>query len=255
MLISVVIHTLNSDGTIRRCLESVKGFDEIIVCDMYSSDNTLAIAREYGARIVMHDPCGIVEPARAFAIGHASGDWALVIDSDEVVPPDLEDYLYLVLSQPNPADGLLLPRKNYFMDRFMRSSFPDYQLRFFRKDKFTGWPATIHSRPHINGRLGKAPARKSLSIIHLDKNRVSDVVSKTLRYAEHETEHKSKRDNIGLLILKPAYRFVKMYILKGGFLDGRAGFVYAALSMFCRFLVLSKGIEDKTLSAKTKLQL
>ena len=248
MEISVVIQTLNSESVIRQCLESVKGFDEIILCDMYSSDSTLSIAREYGATIVMHEPCGgIVEPARAFAVGQATKEWVFVVDSDEVVPPALKDYLYRSISQPNPPDALFVPRRNFFMNTCMRSSFPDYQLRFFRKDSFVTWPATVHATPQINGCLRKLPARKELAFVHLDTNRISAVVSKTNRYTDREME-RGKYRNAGLaqLIFKPAFRFIHAYFFKGGFRDGKAGFIYALLTMYYKFLTISKCIEKQT---------
>ncbi|MDR2388875.1 MAG: glycosyltransferase family 2 protein [Tannerellaceae bacterium] len=247
MDISVVIHTLNSEGVIRQCLESVKGFDEIILCDMYSSDNTLSIAREYGATIVLHEPCGgIPEPARTFAIRQATKEWVFVVDSDEIVPSALKDYLYRSVSQSNPVDALFVPRRNFFMNKYMRSSFPDYQLRFFRKDKFVTWPPTVHARPQINGRIRKLPARKELAFIHLDTNRINAMIAKMNKYTNREME-RSKNRNVGLgrLIFKPAYRFIHSYFFKGGFWDGKAGFIYAVLNMYYKFVAISKCIEKR----------
>jgi glycosyltransferase involved in cell wall biosynthesis len=247
MEISVVVHTLNSGRVIRQCLESVRGFDEIIVCDMYSSDDTLQIVREYGARVVMHQPCnGIPEPARTFAVGQATKDWVFVVDSDEVVPAALKAYLYHLISQAKPADALFVPRKNYFMNTYMRASFPDYQLRFFRKDSFLSWPVTIHSRPEIKGTVGKVPPQKELAFIHLDDNRITAVVSKTNQYTDRETDRaKNRKATIGALIGKPAYRFLQLYLFKGGCLDGKAGFIYSFLQAYYKFLAVAKAMEKQ----------
>jgi glycosyltransferase involved in cell wall biosynthesis len=247
MEISVVIHTLNSELVIRRCLESVKGFDEIILCDMYSSDSTLPIAREYGATVVMHEPCnGIPEKARAFAVGQATKEWVFVVDSDEVVPPALKEYLYRSIALPNPPGALLVPRKNYFMNKQMRAFFPDYQLRFFRKDLFVTWPPTIHSRPQISGPVCKIPARKELAFIHLDTNRIRAVVSKMNTYTDRETERSKNRNaGTGRLICKPLWRFIRAYFIRGGFLDGKAGFIYALLGAYYTFIALAKCIEKR----------
>ena len=75
--ISVIIHTYNNEKIIAECLEAVKNFDEIIICDMYSSDKTLEIAKKYNCKIVMHEKTEIVEPARNFAISQASNEWVL----------------------------------------------------------------------------------------------------------------------------------------------------------------------------------
>lgn len=86
MKISVVINTFNSERFLDACLKSVATFDEIVLCDMHSTDQTCAIAEKYGCRIVYHERTGFVEPARNYAIAQASNEWVLVLDSDEVVP-------------------------------------------------------------------------------------------------------------------------------------------------------------------------
>ena len=245
MKISVVIHTLNSGKYIRQCLESVKDFDEIVVCDMYSSDNTLSIAKEYGATIVMHEPSGgIPEPARTFAVSQATQDWVLAVDSDEVIPEALKNYLYGMIASENCPDALYLPRKNYFMNRFMRAAFPDYQLRFFRKNTFKGWPGFIHSHPEIEGNILKAPKKESLAIVHLDENKIVDWISKTNRYTERELDReKNKRKNIAGLLFQPFYRFLFIYFIKGGFRDGKEGLIYAMMQPCYKFFTYAKIIE------------
>jgi len=244
MNISVIIQTYNSDKHLRQCLESIRGFDEIIICDMYSNDNTLSIAKEYGATIVMHEPCGIVEPARNFAIHQASLDWILVVDSDEVIPEELKNYLYQIIDSEICPDAIYLPRKNYFMNRFMNASFPDYQLRFFRKSAFKKWPVAIHSRPEIEGKISKAPKKKFLAIIHLDENKISDWISKINRYTDRELERrKNKRKNIAGLLFQSFYRFFFIYFIKGGFRDGKEGLIYALIHGYYKFLTHAKIIE------------
>ena len=142
--ISVVINTYNAELHLQRVLDSVKGFDEVLVCDMESTDHTLEIAKRNGCRVITF-PKGehtIVEPAREFAIHEARHRWVLVIDADEQVTPQLHDYLYAALSRNDAPEGIAIPRKNYFMGRFLHSAYPDYVLRFFRQD-LTHWPAVM----------------------------------------------------------------------------------------------------------------
>ena len=245
MTISVVIHTFNSSKYLRQCLESVRGFDEIVVCDMYSSDDTLSIAEEYGAKIVMHEPTGgIPEPARTFAVNQTTCDWVLVVDSDEVISEGLKNYLYQTITLENYPDALYLPRKNYFMNRFMRAAFPDYQLRFFKKNTFKGWPGHVHARPEIEGNIRKAPKKESLAMIHLEENRISDWISKTNRYTDRELERKkSKRKSVAGLLFQPFYRFFVLYIIKGGICDGKEGLIYSLIQAGYKFFTYAKIIE------------
>ena len=245
MNISVVIHTLNSSKYIRQCLESVQGFGEIIICDMYSTDDTLSIAKEYGATIVMHEPGGgIPEPARSFAVRQAALEWVLVVDSDEVIPEALKNYLYGTIASENCPDALYLPRKNYFMNRFMRAAFPDCQLRFFRKTAFKNWPGVVHARPEIEGNIRKVPEKESLAIIHLEENRIADWISKINRYTDRELDRrKNKRKSVAGLLFQPFYRFFFIYFIKGGFRDGKEGLIYALIQAGYKFFTHAKIIE------------
>jgi glycosyltransferase involved in cell wall biosynthesis len=215
---------------------------------MYSQDDTLSIAQSYGARIVMHEPCnGIPEPARTFAVRQTTKDWVLVVDSDEVVPPSLKTYLYRLITQAGCPDACLVPRRNYFMNRYMRASFPDYQLRFFKKAAFVTWPVTVHSRPQIDGSIRKIPPRKELAFTHLEINHISAHVSKINRYTDRETERvKNHRAGILSLLFKPAFRFLKSYFIKGGILDGKEGFIFATMNAYYKYLAIAKSIEKHT---------
>ena len=230
--ISVVINTWNAEQHLRKVLESVKGFDEVLVCDMESTDSTLEIAREYGCRIVTFpkEDHTIVEPARAFAIHEAIHKWVLVIDADEVVTPQLKDYLYSQISQSQGPTGIAIPRKNYFMGQFLHSAYPDYVLRFFQKEK-THWPAVIHCSPEVDGNVVRIPAKhKELA----------------LEYSDYELPRR-RHKNYGLwaLFSRPTFRFVKSYIIKKGFLDGKPGLIHALLDGYYQFIIVSKLMEER----------
>jgi len=225
--ISVVINTWNAEQHLRKVLESVKGFDEVLVCDMESTDSTLDIAREYGCRVVTFPKEGhtIVEPAREFAIHEASHQWVLVIDADEVVTPQL---------------------KAYFMGQFLHSAYPDYVLRFFQKEK-THWPAVIHCSPEIDGSVVRIPAkRKELALEHLANDSVSDIIRKSNTYSDYELPRR-RHKNYGLwaLFSRPTFRFVKSYIIKKGFLDGKPGLIHALLDGYYQFIIVSKLMEER----------
>jgi glycosyltransferase involved in cell wall biosynthesis len=247
MKISAVINTYNSERYLRRCLESVRGFDEVVVCDMHSSDATEAIAREFGCKVVYHEHTGIVEPARNYAIGQAENEWALVVDSDEVVPETLRRALYgFVERRGEEYAGLLIPRRNRFMGRFMHGSWPDYVLRLVRRSK-TDWPTTIHARARIEGKVARLPRKKELAFDHLDDPTVKERIDKLNLYTEKErARRQGKHYSVFGAAMKARFRFFRMYVLRGGFRDGRAGYVYARMDATYKFLTIAKLWEDQT---------
>jgi glycosyltransferase involved in cell wall biosynthesis len=245
--ISVVINTYQAALHLDRVLDAVKDFDEVLICDMESTDATLDIARKHGCRIVTfaRREYNIVEPAREYAIHQATHEWVLVVDADEIVTPQLRQYLYQRIQEASCPDGLFIPRKNYFMGRFMRCHYPDHILRFFRKDK-THWPAIIHCQPEIDGRVEKIPAkRRELAFEHLANDSVENIVSKTNQYTRNELERKQHRHYGTLAFLgRPLFRFFKVYILKGAILDGVPGFIKAVLEGYYQFIFLAKKYEQ-----------
>jgi glycosyltransferase involved in cell wall biosynthesis len=245
--ISVVINTYQAALHLDRVLDAVKDFDEVLICDMESTDATLDIARKHGCRIVTfaRREYNIVEPAREYAIHQATHEWVLVVDADEIVTPQLRQYLYQRIQEASCPDGLFIPRKNYFMGRFMRCHYPDHILRFFRKDK-THWPAIIHCQPEIDGRVEKIPAkRRELAFEHLANDSVENIVSKTNQYTRNELERKQHRHYGTMAFLgRPLFRFFKVYILKGAILDGVPGFIKAVLEGYYQFIFLAKKYEQ-----------
>ena len=245
--ISVVINTYNARQHLCEVLEAVKNFDEVVVCDMESTDDTVEIARQYGCRVVTFpkERHTIVEPAREFAIHEAENEWVLVVDADEVVTKELKAYLYQRIAEENCPDGLFIPRKNYFMGRFMRCHYPDHILRFFRKDK-THWPAVIHCSPEVDGRVEKIPAkRKELAFEHLANDTIENIVGKTNHYTRYELSRKQDKQYGSMAFLwRPFFRFFKAYILKGGILDGKPGFIKAVLEGYYQFIFLAKKYEQ-----------
>jgi glycosyltransferase involved in cell wall biosynthesis len=246
--ISVVINTYNAEDLLRLVIEAVKGFDEVLVCDMESTDATVAVAEEYGCRVVTFPKAGhnIVEPAREFAIHEALYEWVLVVDADEIVTPELKQYLYAAAARADAPQGIAIPRKNYFMGRFLHSAYPDYVLRFFRRD-VTHWPAVIHCSPEVDGRVERIPAkRKDLALEHLANDTVSNIVRKANTYSDYEVLRRRYK-NYGLLELmtRPLFRFVKSYVIKRGFMDGKAGLIHALLDGYYQFIIVSKLMEEK----------
>lgn len=246
MGISIVINTYNAEKFLDRVLSAVKNFDEILICDMYSEDNTLEIAEKHGAKIIFHPKINYVEPARNFAIQQAKNDWVLLLDADEVVTPTLKKYLVDFKNNPKDCVALAMPRKNYFLGKWMRSAYPDFVYRFFKKDSIY-WPETIHSKPDIKGKVHYIPkSQKTLVLEHLANDSVADILRKNNIYSDAEVEkRKSKKVGWGKLLFSPLMWFFKYYFIKKGFLDGKEGFIFSCLKAQYKFSTLAKLIENQ----------
>lgn len=132
----------------------------------------------------MHERTGYVEPARNFAVAAASHQWVLVLDADELVTPELREYLYGLAHNKQGISGVFVPRANFFMGRFMHASYPDYQLRFFIKDG-AFWPHHIHSRPQIKGKVIRIPKKSiDLALVHLQDSSIKGNLNKTNIYTD-----------------------------------------------------------------------
>jgi glycosyltransferase involved in cell wall biosynthesis len=252
--ISIVINTYNAGEQIVPTLESVKDFDEVVVCDMESTDNTVEIAQQYGCRVVTFPKEGhnICEPARDFAIHSARNEWVLVVDADEVVPSSLKNILQEILHSPPLKEAYFIPRKNMFLGEFVKASFPDFQLRFLRQKKAV-WPPTIHSLPMIDGEVGFLPKRVDIALVHSGLT-VSSELKKIDVYSQNDLI-KRKKDKVGLfeLMLSPAYRFFRYYILHGACFQGKRGFIKACFSSHMKFYYLAKVYERQLKREGVKL--
>ncbi len=246
--ISVVINTRNAAQHLQQVLDAVRGFDEVLVCDMESSDATVSIAEANGCRVVTFPKADhkSAEPARTFAIQQASCPWVLVVDADEIVTPELRDYLYRRIADPDCPAGLYIPRLNRFMLRYTRSISYDRQLRFFKREG-TVWPPYVHTFPTVEGRTERIPASaKNVRFIHLADETIADLVRKTDAYTDGEMQKRaSKHYGAGALIGRPAWRFFRNYILKLGFRDGLPGLVRAGMDAFYQFVLVAKMIEKQ----------
>lgn len=245
--ISAVINTYNAERHLALVLRNLGGFDEIVVCDMQSEDSTLDIAREFGCKIVTF-PCGdmpMCEPARNFAIQAASYPWVLVVDADEVVTPELRDYLYSRISDADCPDALNLPMINRYLGEFSKGS-PDYHIRFFRRD-VVYWPPTIHSIPQINGRVERVSSHlKNVHFLHLADSNLSQSVNKMNRYTDNELFRRANKNwGIGALLYRPIWFFFRSYVIKRGFRDGKRGFIRASMQGYYQFVLVAKLIESR----------
>ena len=244
MGISVVINTYNAQQHLAKVLESVKDFDEVVVCDMESTDDTVKIAEGYGCRVVTFPKNGhtCCEPARTFAIQAAQNPWVLVVDADEIVTPELRETLYQECQREDAAAGYYIPRQNMFMGMFVRDFHYDYQLRFLVREG-TEWPPTIHSLPKVPGRVEKLKASKEARLLHLMDETMHEYVAKMNVYTDNETE--KKQYGVAALFWRPLWRFFKSYVMDGSFRMGIRGLIRSGMHAVYQFILVAKIIEKR----------
>ena len=243
--ISVVINTYNAERHLREVLEAVRGFDEVVVCDMESTDGTLEIARSFGCKTVSFPKADhkSAEPARTFAIQSASSYWVLVVDADEIVTPELRDYLYGRVGSADCPAGLYIARRNKLLGAYGRDWAHDYQLRFFKRDG-TVWPPYVHTFPEVQGEVSRAPSRYYM--LHLADETLRQWVSKMNEYTDNEVDKKAERGyGVLALFVRPLWRFVRNYFFMGGFLNGRRGLVQAVQWAIYQQVLVMKIMEKR----------
>lgn len=245
--ISVVINTYNARQHLVKVLESVKDFDEIVVCDMESTDDTREIAATYGCKIVTFPKADhkSAEPARTFAIQSASNKWVLVVDADEVVSPELRETLYQEIAKPDCPAGFYIPRQNMFMGMFVRDFHYDYQLRFFIREG-TEWPPYVHTFPTVQGKVEKLCAGSKARLLHLMDETMHEYMEKMNQYTDNEVEKKRQKGyGLWALFWRPAWRFFKKYVMDGSFRMGTRGLIRALMAAYYQFVLVAKIIEKR----------
>lgn len=247
MKISVVVAVKNEELNIRACLEAVKWADEIVIVDDRSSDRTVEICREFGAKVIENDTGGSFHKNKNLGLESASGDWLLSLDADEVVSPELKEEIQARLAaDPAGVDGFYLPRDNYFIGKRIAGCgwSPDYIIRLFRKGA-AKWPLDIHDVPRIANEARTARLKNPL--IHYSYYSLAQYFDKFNRYTSKlaaEEAEKGVRICAGnfftLFFLKPAYWALRKYLLQKGFLDGFRGFFISASSGLVVFVMYAK---------------
>lgn len=248
MNISLVINTLNEEGNVGDCIDSVKGLaDEIIVCDMHSEDRTADIARSKGARVVFHPRTGFVEPARRHAILQARGEWILVLDADERMTERLANKLR-ELTRGDTCDVVAFWNLYWYFGGWIRHGgfFNGQWRRFFRRRVYLETYSVTDEQVHHNFEsLTRATAilqlPKEYHIRHYAYPTVEKYLSKTLgTYARIEGEQYvqgGRHFSLVRMLGEPLKEFIMRYLVRRGFLDGMRGFILACLYSGYRFCV------------------
>ena len=263
--VTVVIPVRNEEANLGRCLARLADFEQVVVIDSSSTDRTKDIALEFGARYVNFEWDGKFPKKRNwFMLNHPiPTEWILFLDADEFVGEAFTAALTAAIADRSVA-GYWLSYTNHFMGRRLNFGLPQRKLALFRagrglferidEDHWSGLDMEVHEHPIIEGNLGEIKVR----IDHDDDRGLRKFIEKHTDYAQWEARRNLLMrsalpgGSVVALTLRqrtkyrfitawwyPAGYFLYAYVIRLGFLDGRAGFVYAAMKFWYFTLIQS----------------
>ncbi|MBC16459.1 MAG: glycosyl transferase family 2 [Desulfovibrio sp.] len=230
-----LVLTYNGERILDKCLQSLDFCDEIIVVDSGSTDSTVEIAEKHGARVLVNPWPGPVKQY-AFVLPQIKNDWLVCIDQDEYLSDELRDNIIDKLSANEPVSGYYVPRSSFYFDRFMKHSgwYPDYLYRVFRN----GQVKITASGPHQHFAPTGKSEKLTGDIMHYTYESFMEHITKINYYAEVGAEDlraKGRKGGLTRALLHGWMKFIKIYFLKAGLLDGKAGFYNAVAGFFYTF--------------------
>lgn len=239
MAITVIIGTYNSAKYIHKAIELVKDYDEVLVFDKGSTDNTVEIAQEKGVGVI-HATTDDSEGASAHnhAIRQAKNDWILFLRPGELAPHELKSHLEEFLKDPRDTHGLFIPRRNFLMNKEDFNNYPDFQLRFFHRGG-TVWNDDEAELPSVYGRTDRLPAHnRKLALIHLPSS-INDAIGH-LEYFAYEADTYPRKVSLMEILTTTMGTFMKEYLLKGKFRYGTIGYIDAVNTTMKDYFILAK---------------
>jgi glycosyltransferase involved in cell wall biosynthesis len=229
MSISVVIVAKNEAHDIAACLESAAWAEERLVVDTGSTDATPELAAAAGARVLQHEWLGYAA-TKDWAFGQVEGEWVLSLDADERVSEALAVELRRLAAGAPEQAAFELPRRFHFLGRWLKHGgcYPDYQLRFFRRGRARYRAELIHERLRVDGAIGRCRGH----LEHYSYAGLSEYLMKLNEYSAlwAEQAHAQGRRCRWRHSFSLLSAFGERYLLRGGFLDGRAGLTWALLA-------------------------
>ena len=262
--VTVLVPTFNEEQNLADCLSCLTWADQIIVCDSFSTDRTVEIAKQFTEHVHQHEYVdSATQKNWALATLPIAGDWTLIVDADERVVPELAEEIQAVLLRDDPeCIGYFINRRNYFFGKWIRHAgmYPSWNLRLFRTGVAWYESKKVDADVHIAqpGRIGRlqhdmlhhTSPTVAFSVQRWNRYSTWDALERAKRKGERDdsAEVTSKTGHVATsarrlyerLPAKPLVLFLYMYVLRGGFLDGRAGLYTCGLWAFREFLAGAK---------------
>ena len=288
--VSVLIPAKNEEANLPACLESVSRADEVFVVDSQSSDRSVEISESYGAKVVQFNFNGRWPKKKNWSLENLTfrHQWVLIVDCDERITPELWDEIALAIQNPN-YDGYYLNRRVYFLDKWIRhgGKYPDWNLRLFKhtKGRYENLsteeiPNTGDNEVHEHVVLQGSVGYLKNDMEHRDFRDIYHWLERHNRYSNWEARvylnMLTSTDDSGTiganlfgdavqrkrflkkawvwLPFKPTLRFILFYIIRLGFLDGKAGYTYARLLSQYEYQIGVKLYELRKFNGKLNVQ-
>jgi glycosyltransferase involved in cell wall biosynthesis len=236
-----VVIAFNEERGIARCLESLAFCDEIVVVDSNSTDRTREIALRFTERVIEQGFLGYVKQ-KNFALEQARGEWVVVLDADEALSPELAREIQSAIASAAPrVAGFWLDRVTHFLGTWHDRGewYPDWQLRVFRRSRgrFTG--REPHDRAQVEGETRRLSGR----LWHWNYVDLSHHIQKIDAFSARQAQamfEEGVRFRLRDLLWRPAFRFLKGYLLRGGFRKGMPGFLVSVSTSYYVFMKYAK---------------
>ena len=219
----------NEEQNIAKCLESISFADEIVVLDTGSNDKTVDICKSYNVKLFFLDEWEGFGVAKQKAVDYAVNDWILSIDADEVVSNELKNSIIKILENPQ-FNAYSIKRNSYYLGKLIKHSGwnKDYPKRLFNKNYARFNVKKVHESLLVNGSLAKIEE----CIYHNTYPTINSHIGKFVLYTDLAIADSNKSITLISAIFRGFSKFVKMFFIQAGFLDGKEGLVLSILSSF-----------------------
>jgi glycosyltransferase involved in cell wall biosynthesis len=241
--ISATLITFNEASRLEAALQSVSWADEVVVVDSGSTDGTAEIARRLATRVEVCTWPGYAAQ-KNFAASICAHDWVLSLDADERVGPELADALRAWRAESPSAAGYRVARVSHYLGRWIRTTdwYPDWQLRLYDRRRGAWHAARVHESVRVDGPVGTLPGE----LRHHPYRDVSDHLRRIDQYttlAALELRDRGRRAGTAAILTQPCAAFLRNYVLRRGFADGRVGLIVSLLNSYYVLLKFVKLME------------
>jgi glycosyltransferase involved in cell wall biosynthesis len=227
--ISACIITNNDEHIAEWSISSVRWADEIVVVDTGSTDRTIEIAQSLGARVVHTEPFAGFGAMRNRAISFCSHDWVFSLDADEHCTQGVRDEIVAMLAGTSAHDAYFILRYNYFMGRWIKGSgwYRDHRTpQLFRKSRFRYSASLSHEAHELDS--DRPVGMLKTQILHFPFGRLEEVLKKANLYSSLGADAMAgRRVSMWSALAHGVWAFLRMYVLRRGFVDGWPGFIIA----------------------------